>query len=206
MIFGSILYEAPEDEGDVGEDTVDKTKEDSNKTEEPKVGDETEESSAGDDSSEEDAGDEDFDMPDGMEDGENLDGDSGAEDAGDDSYSEGNESNELKQKENEIFNDLNEDQMVIRDQKLISLYIELYDRVEGIISKSDKFDKNEKTIDVVDFAVTKLFEVKDILYDYITKTYKTKTYIQNMTTYYEFIATINGIIKVLDKIGAKHSK
>lgn len=191
MIFSSILYEAPDDEGDVGEDTAEN---ETDSGEEGNTPDETPEDN------EEDFGSEDFDASDGEESSDDFDGDSEEGESGDGDPDGGGSENELKSQERELFADLTDEQLKIRDKKLISLYIEMYDKIQNILSKSDRFEKTEKNIKVIDFSIEKLHEMKDILYDYIHKVYKTKTYIQNLTAYYEFVATLNGIDNILKKI------
>lgn len=110
------------------------------------------------------------------------------------------EDSEIKNLENEVYKDLDIVQKNIRDSELIRLYVQMYDIIIKTLDDIDNIPKNEKTISILQFSSKKLLEVRNIIHDYIVDTYKTKTYIENMITYYEFVSTVNSIANLIDKL------
>lgn len=148
----------------------------------------------------------DYDLPEDS--GSNEEPDNNADDdssgpAGDES---GEGGSEVKNLEDELFKNLNDGQKYIRDKELINLYIDTYNKIGGLLSKIDRVDKTTKNLSIIDFSNKKLSELQGIMYDYILSTYKTKSYIENTTNYYEFLATLDGINKILKNISVSEDE
>lgn len=101
----------------------------------------------------------------------------------------------------ELFADLNDDQKIIRDKELYNNFYKLYNTLSDFVIKINKVVRTKDTIHRYDFISDKSEEVKDILYDYIIDTYKTRTYLENHNNYYEFLASFNQFVKMIEEMG-----
>lgn len=113
------------------------------------------------------------------------------------------EDDELSKLEDEIFSTISGDQRSIMDRELIRLYVEMYNSISKTLNKIQFIPKNNENLKVLDFSYNKLVEIQEILYDYIISSYKTKTYVENLSNYYEFIASIDGINKIISQLKQK---
>lgn len=113
------------------------------------------------------------------------------------------EDSELQSLEDEIFQGLRDSEKAIRDRELLSLYTTMYNDINSILNKLGGVPKTEKIIQPLEYCTNKLTDLREILFSYILSTYNLKTYIENMTNYYEFLATIQAINKILSELKEK---
>lgn len=105
--------------------------------------------------------------------------------------------------EDQLFSGMTTQQKAIRDKELASLFIELYNSLSDLVITIDRIDKNGQNLNQLDFVTRKTNELRTLIYDYIIFTYKTKSYLENHTQYYRFIAISNQINKILTDIKRK---
>ena len=213
--FTSMVGDAePDAEGDTPEDTGDET--------EPVEGDEEPEDFTGmvgdaepdaEGDTPEDTGDETEDFtsmvgdaePD-AEGGTPEDTGDGTEPAeGDDNpkSDEGTSYNKLKAIEDELFADLTQDQILIKNNELKKQFIDLYEVIGSCLIRIKNTDKTEDTAKILKFINEKLLEVRDLVDYNITTAFDTRTYIENSAILQEFIKTLNDISSMIDALNKK---
>ena len=174
---------------------------------------------------ENDANDENTDNAEGNEEGgeENIEGEedqatdytAGAEDAGEDNTDGGADTGgesmgtgssdstkdpELAGLEKDIFANVTPGQMELKHKELKQLYINLYNMINPLIDKINNIPKTEQNIPVLTFVVQKTTELKDLINYYLTNTYQTRTYLENVMNYQQYLALLNTINQILDEI------
>ena len=157
----------------------------------------------------EDSGDSDgYSMDTGDDDGEGTDdteaGDETTDETPDDSGSEGD--NELQSLENDLFKDITPEQMNIKILELKKQYLEVYSTITDVLTRTNKIQKTTQNIKVLEFIINKLIELKDIVQFYLSNTFDTKTYMENMVNYQQYLVTLNTINRLLKEINVKKGK
>ena len=134
-----------------------------------------------------------------QDDGNNEETPDSTEDTGEES---------LKDIEAKLFSGLTPEQISIKQIELKTQYLQLYKQVEKLIDRINSINKNESNIAVLKYATKKLIEVRDILNFYITKTYDTKSYIENLTQFQFCLSILNTISNLIQelKINKKEAK
>ena len=218
-------------DGDIPDDAVDNSDEPDN----PDVGDDTSEEDSNDNTTDEpdnpdpedntdeepNTGDDNSDTPD-EPDNPDLEDSSGEEpdtgdnnsDTSDDTSLEddvsggdnGNTDEQMKKVEDEINKNLNDKQIDIRVKELQNKYIEVYNICNNINNRVEDINKTDENGSVVDFIISKINETKKLIYDYLSKTFSTKTYIENLTNYNQYLVVLSGIKKLLDEIIQKNEE
>lgn len=107
---------------------------------------------------------------------------------------------ELQNLEAELFSDLTPEQINIKHRELKQQYIELYNNTEDIIDRINYIPKTEQNIAIIDFVVTKLADLREMINYYLTEVYATKTYTENTINYQQYLAVLAGINKILKEI------
>ena len=195
--------DTPTDDGDTGSDTMDDTDEDTG-------GNEEEDDSAPDEGGGDDTGADTIDGggdsggdtgSDTMDD----DGDSGGDDKSDsdgedNDNADNSEENPIQQMEDEIFKDLSDSQKQIRDYEMKSNYIKLHDSINDILQRLNNVYKTDENIRIVDFVTKQLISLKDMVKDYLTKTYITKTFQENMLFYQHCLVIMSDLNRLIIEI------
>lgn len=152
---------------------------------------------------------EDFSI-DGMEDDGGESGDDsgeGTDDSTDTSDSgSGDVTNELIEKEKELFNNLTEDQMKIKTNELKKSFVTLSDTIEGTSERLSSIPGNGPDSKIINFLISKLDQLSNMVNDYMTETFASKTYIENTIYYQTCLAQLNTIKKVLEEMATKAEK
>lgn len=201
------------DDGDSGEATEDST--DSGETEADTTGEDT-----GSDDGEGDSGGDDFNIDMGDEegggesgDGESMDGDTtdgeGGEDSGDDTSggdSSGEVTDELIEKEKELFSDLTEKQITIRTNELKGLYIKMMDTIGSTAGRLSSAPNTKTNTKIIKYLVNKLNGLQKMVEDYMIDTFETKTYIENTIYYHKCLMQLNLIKDILKEMSLKTQK
>lgn len=137
------------------------------------------------------------------------DGESGEETSSADSVEEEEQPvNDIKRQEEEIYNNANmtPEQLDIKHKELKSQFLAMYDLTSSIIDRIGDASINEENIEVVEFISENLSRLRTMLTDYIESVYAGKSYIENAVTFNRFLATLNGINKMLEQIEKKEDK
>ena len=123
-------------------------------------------------------------------------------DNGSDSSSEVDNKNtsELQSAENKLFADLSPEQMAIKNRELKQKFIDIYKTTSYILYKFTSVPKSSFNNKSIVFVVNKLNKLRDIVFDYISETFFTKTYIENSIMLQEFIVTLNTINNIISEL------
>ena len=140
----------------------------------------------------EDAGEE------GQEEGEDYTDDSGE----DDDYGDESEpsDDEVKRVEDEIFSNYNADQLAIMNTDLKKNFNRLFVMLDDLVDHINDIPKIAEHIELIEFVSNKLAELRDMVSDYLYKTYKTKSYTENRIAYNKFLLTVKQINAIISKI------
>lgn len=143
-------------------------------------------------------------------DGESMDdseGDGGSTDdgSGDEESSE-DVTNELIEKEKELFSDLSEKQLSIRTNELKGLYVKLTDTIESTSDRLSSSPNNKINSKIIKFLVSKLDALKKMVDDYMVDTFETKTYIENTIYYHKCLMQLNLVKDILKEMSSKTEK
>lgn len=137
---------------------------------------------------------------------ETGDDNSDSDDSVDDSDSGDEGSEELKSLENDIFQDITPEQMNIKILELKKQYLEVYSTIVDVLTRTNKIPKTTQNIKVLEFIINKLMELKDLVQFYLSNTFDTKTYMENMVNYQQYLVTLNTINRLLKEINVKKGK
>ena len=72
------------------------------------------------------------------------------------------------------------------------------------MDKLNNISKNEMNIEILRFISIKSKELINILYDYIYNVYNTRTYVENYTNYYIYLASFDKINKLMEELDKKN--
>ena len=114
---------------------------------------------------------------------------------------------QLKQDEQEIFKDLNPQQIQIKIKELKNKYSTLMVDINKTLTNLNKVSHTTFDDTTLDFVVKKLMELKDICKDSLLYTFDTRTYIENQVHLQKILVTYNiigNMITNVDKVRAKH--
>ena len=117
---------------------------------------------------------------------------------GEEEDTEGEES--LDKIENDLFADMTPEQRNIQDKELKNNFILLNDALSDILERLAKVYKTNDNIKIVDFANRTLLKLKDMISYYLTNTYITKTYQENMLFYQHCLIIMSDTEKLIAEI------
>ena len=144
-----------------------------------------------------DGGDGGDDTPDA---GDSEDGSDGG-DSGD--SSDGGSEGEIEGIENEIFEDLSDEQKAIRTKELKDRFIELYNVTLAFKEKVDYVKKNSDNMKVITKVSKSLDKLSDMISYYITKTFNTKSYIENKSDFYYCLWVLDRLNELMSTLAPK---
>lgn len=222
MMRRRFIFEVDDDNAEFSEAPADTSNEESdtpdtdNNTED--TGDQTEENTgeeetSPEESTEEEPGDDDFTIKDpeetSAEDDNNTD-DSSVDTTTDDTASEDNQENSsdetdspAKETERNLFDSLSPEEQEIKNKMLKKLFIDLYSNCDAIINKfNDIGSELEDVSTQIKKILSILFNLKQMIDDYLMNIYKTKSYIENDIVFNRYLSILNSvknIIKEIDK-------
>ena len=107
---------------------------------------------------------------------------------------------EIKDAENDIYDNLSDQDKANKDRELKDLYEELYNRIDELYNKINDIPKEEDLIKVYDFVMNNLSDLKQFVYDYLNNSFNSKPYLQNMVNYKKYLSTLNIINGILEEI------
>lgn len=116
--------------------------------------------------------------------------------------------NAIKRQEEEIYSDANmtPEQLDIKHKELKTQFLAMYDLTSSIIDRIGDASINEENITAIEFISENLSRLRTMLTDYIDSVYAGKSYIENAVTFNRFLATLNGINKMLEQLEKKEDK
>lgn len=131
-----------------------------------------------------------------------TEGDTGEEGGGEEGETtdDGGEKSELQQAEEPLYQDLSDEQKNIRDKELKNNFVELNETLTTILERMNKVVKDTINIKIVDFVVNNLLKLKDMVCYYLTETFNTKSYQENMLFYQQCLVVMSSIQKLIPEI------
>lgn len=131
--------------------------------------------------------------------------DAGSDDMGDNSGSSGDGyDQQIQDLDKDLYADLTEPQMDIRNKELKRNFASLYDMIQDIIERINDISKDTASVKPLEFVSTKLNDLADNVSDYLVYTYSTKSYTENEINYNLFLAAVHQINDVIAKIAPTH--
>lgn len=110
------------------------------------------------------------------------------------------EVNDIKKQEEELLSNLTPEQLDIKHKELKDQFSSMFDIINSTIERIGDAAVNVDNINTIEYVSNKLSELKDMIIDYMKSVYSTKSYIENSINYNRFLATLNGINKILEEI------
>lgn len=156
--------------------------------------------------------DDDFDM--GSLDDSSIDsGDSASSDASsNDANDSSNDSNsddvdeDAVEANTDIFASLSAQEQAIKISQLKTLFGNLYSSIDETLEKLNEIEFNENNKETISKISSDLYTIRITLLDYIVKIFDTKSYIENDIAFNRFLADINFISSILEKIKKQQDK
>ena len=129
------------------------------------------------------------------EDSEDTDSDNTEEESSDND--EDNSFENLKKIEAELFSNLTDEQIAIKNTELKNQYIDLYTTIGRTLVRINDVSKTDDNIEILKFVTDKLLELRDMIDFNITTAFNTRTYIENNIIYQQCLSTLNAISDIL---------
>lgn len=105
-----------------------------------------------------------------------------------------------KENQDDIFSDLKPEQMDIKTIELKNQFKNINSVVTASIDKINKISRNTYDDTLVEFIIRKLLQLRDYSRDYIIKTFKTKSYLENQVEFQRMMITFNLISNLFNNI------
>lgn len=142
------------------------------------------------------------DQPDGEYDNYEDDNGQQSADGGKEEQPE-KEVDDLKAAEEEMYANLTPEQLDIKHKELKGQFLEMFDMVSELIDRIGDAGTSEENIKIIEYISNNLINLKDMISDYVNDVYQTKSYVENSIVYNRFLATLNGINRLLEEIQVK---
>lgn len=128
--------------------------------------------------------------------------DTGSDDMGDDDSGSSGDGYEqqIQDLDKDLYADLTEPQMDIRNKELKRNFASLYDMINDIIERINDISKDTETVKPLEFVAIKLSDLADRVSDYLVYTYVTKSYTENEINYNLFLTAAKQINDIIVKI------
>lgn len=110
---------------------------------------------------------------------------------------------ELKAKEEELYSTLTPGELDIKHRELKNQYLAMYDMITSIIDRLGDASVQEDHIKTIEYISSTLIDLKSMVADYVNDVYQTKSYMENSINYNRFLATLNGVNRILEEIDEK---
>lgn len=144
--------------------------------------------------------------PGAAEEGEGAPAEGGGEDTGGDMGGDtGGGDDEVEDLEKDVFGDLTDQQMDIKNKELKTNFINLYDAISDIEERINDISKDADMIKPLEFVSNKLADLAQQVSDYLSYTYPTKSYTENTVMYRLFLNVLNQINDILSTIRPEHT-
>ena len=105
-----------------------------------------------------------------------------------------------EENQDDIFSDLKPEQMDIKTIELKNQFKNINSVVTASIDKINKISRNTYDDTLVEFIIRKLLQLRDYSRDYVIKTFKTKSYLENQVEFQRMMITFNLISNLFNNI------
>ena len=106
---------------------------------------------------------------------------------------------ETKQIEVEVFSNLPPEQIEMMKIELKGQYIKLFESIDKSIDKLSKSNRTEDNIEVINFVVKKLINLREFLETSLTKKFDDKTYVENKVILERHMVIFATLIQILEE-------
>lgn len=106
----------------------------------------------------------------------------------------------LNKMEDNIYDNLSDDQKLIKIENLKKRFQEMYNKCGELIENVSQLPKTSETAKIYDKLLCMLNDIKNYISFYISRTFDSYSYIENSTIFQKYLFIINGICNVLDEI------
>ena len=128
-------------------------------------------------------------------------GEAPADDAGGGDTGGGSEADdEIGELEDDVLGDLSDQQMDIKNKELKTNFANMYDAIIDIEERINDIAKDASMIKPLEFVSNKLSDLSDQVSDYLSYTYPTKSYTENMVMYRMFLNVLSQINDIISTI------
>lgn len=152
----------------------------------------------------------DDDNPDYTKDAPEDSGDDGSgDDVGDGSANDGAESpidSDIDQMQTDIFANLSQAQITMKQKELKTQYVNLFSDIGGILERLSSVTRKQDNINKLEFITRKFLELKDMVRDSLVYGFDEKSYVQNQISLQNFIAIYANLIKIIEELGTPEDK
>lgn len=107
---------------------------------------------------------------------------------------------DIKKKEEDILANLTPEELDIKHKELKTQFLVMFDTTTDLIERINNISLDPEDIPIVEYASNSLARLRIMLVDYMESVYRTKSYTENYVNYNRFLATLNGINKILEEI------
>ena len=107
---------------------------------------------------------------------------------------------EIKQLEDELFQNLTPEQVEVKKVELKEQYVKLYEDIDKVIDKLSKVERQEDYIRPINFVVKKLMEMRELLKDALTINFKSKSYMENQILLMRFMSNYTTLTKIIEEL------
>ena len=107
---------------------------------------------------------------------------------------------ELRQAEDEVFNDMKPEHKQIRDKELKERYQDFYKIISESLDKLNKVSKTAYDAVMIDLALRQLLQLKDMTFSIITDLFTTRTYVENKIELEKLVTDFNAIVNSITTI------
>lgn len=190
----------PDNEEDSSSNNPDISNEDPVIPEDSDNGDNTDEPLVPEDDNNSDNIDDEPLLPDEENDNNNLSSNGEDNDNREDISNDNNQDETIKQLEEEIFANLDTEDIAIKNKELKSNFLKLFDTTSSIIDRINNICRTEQNTAILNFSATKITELRTMILDYMTDVYSRKSYMENAIMFNQYLAVLSGIKQLLDQI------
>ena len=135
-------------------------------------------------------------------DGADTTSDGGTDDASADQSTD-QDTEEIKNLNSLLFNQLSPEQKKIADLELKGQFIELFEKINEFKLKVDNLERNDDNTKVLTRVSNALLQLSNLIKSYVQFTYQTKTYIENKSELFYSIWTLDKVVKLFDTVCPK---
>lgn len=157
--------------------------------------------------------DDDFDMgsldDSSIDSGDSTSSDTSSNDANDSNNNDSNSDDvdeDAVEANTDIFASLSAQEQAIKISQLKTLFGNLYSSIDETLEKLNEIEFDENNKETISKISSDLYTIRVTLLDYIIKIFDTKSYIENDIAFNRFLADINFISSILEKIKKQQDK
>ena len=108
---------------------------------------------------------------------------------------------DIKKQERELFDSLSPEEQKMKNTMLKQLYVDLYNNCGSIITKLNDVSTEVDSVNAqIKRSLTMLFELKQMIRDYFSNMYESKSYIENDIMFNRYLSMLNAVKNITKEI------